>query len=95
MEPKAVFKYYITRVGNTVIIRRTSKRINQVKSMLYSKMNPEYRLVQLSYTGGKAVGTIHVSELAARCKMSVAIGKCHEISWSKVKALKPFLQKGE
>lgn len=94
MEAKAVYRYYAVRVYNTVIIRRTSKRISKIKSMLYKK-GTEFSLVQISYIGGKVIGTIYAAELHKRCGVSVQVSKCVEINWSKVKALKPFMQKGE
>ena len=90
----AAYKYYVIRVSNMAIIRRTLTTLKRVKSSLYSP-GTQFALVQLTYTGGKVVGSLPIKELALRTKIALNQGGCSQISRELYKALKPFMTQGE
>lgn len=88
------YRYFLTRLGNTIIIRRTAAKLKLVKSILW-KPGSEFRLAQVSYVGGKVLGTISYAELVKRTPHRVQQGGYLKVTRDQVSALKPFMQQGE
>lgn len=94
MVKKLTYKYFAIRVSNTVIIRRTSDGVQKIKSVLH-KPGSEFSLVQISYIGGKPIGSISYNELYNRTGYKILNLGYVRIPVEKVKALRPFLLKGD
>lgn len=91
---KKIFRYYAIRVGNTVILRRVTDKLQVVKSVLLNKKTG-FLMTQISYVGGRVVGTIHYTEWHKRGGPGINYGKATKIERSLARALKPFLLPGE
>jgi hypothetical protein len=89
---KKLFKYYAIRVANTVVFRRTVGQIQRVRSTLY-KPNSDFRLEQVTYVGGSAVGCISFLEWTKHGGARIPINGCLKITREKFRALDPYIQK--
>lgn len=87
-------KYFAIRMGNMVIIRRTTKFITKVKSTLVKK-GSDFDLVSYTYTGGKIVGALPYKDWQFRTRTLINNGGCLKTSREVVRGLKPFLTLGE
>jgi hypothetical protein len=92
MEARKPFKYYAIRVANTIVIRRTVGHITLVRSRLY-KPNSGFEVEQLTYTGGKSIGTMSYNEWVAHGGLRLA--KHAKITREQYQAMRLFLHKGE
>lgn len=93
MEKKTA-KYFAFRFGNVIILRRTVKQLQKVKSVLHRPMS-ESPLVQITVTGGTVVGTIAYPEWATRTNIKLVGGQCVKVPKQTITAIKPFLISGE
>jgi hypothetical protein len=92
MLQRKVFKYFATRVANIVILRRTVTKLTRVRSMLY-KPNSEFRLEQVTYTGGRIIGCLTYPEWAKYSKIGIQPGGCARLTREQVRALDPYIYK--
>lgn len=90
------YKYFATRVGDMVIIRRVLKELKVIQSKLY-KPGSEFALKQVSFTGGKVIGAIKFTDYTSRCGSDYRFGTRYVVRLDRsiVRALKPFLISGE
>jgi hypothetical protein len=91
---KITYRYFAILIYNTVIIRRTAKGIKLVKSRLY-KPGSQFSLIQLTYTGGKVIGTIDYNEWVKRGGARINQNKAVKVDRTFIKGMLPFLQKGD
>ncbi len=94
MERKLPFKYYATRVGNSIVFRRTVNKLYMVKSQLY-KPYTDFHLIQIGYTGGRIVATMPYKEWTRRGGSAINIGRYAKVPREQFKALSPFMQCGD
>lgn len=90
------YKYFAVKVDRMVVIRRTLVGLKVVTSKLY-KPGSDFTLTQTTYTGGKVVGAIKLSEYQIRCasRNSLLTKQVCKIDREFAKALTPFLIAGE
>lgn len=93
MTDKIVYKYYVTRTGATVIVRRAITEVRLVKSVLYKK-GSDFILSQVSCVGGKVIGTMPYVDWVKRSKLPITEHKVFTLDKQTITALKPFLYKG-
>lgn len=86
-------KYFAIRVGGMVVIRRTSVGLQRVRSKLY-RPNAEFALTQVSWTGGKVIGSLPYRELVNRVGIQITDNNCAKVSVDTVRGLRPFMIKG-
>lgn len=91
---KKTFKYYVFRMGDTVIFRKTAQGLKKVKSVL-RRPNSELAMVQVTVIGGILVGTMPYKEFYSRSRLGIDILQCKQIERTMVKALMPFIISGE
>jgi hypothetical protein len=89
---KKLFKYYAIRVMNTVVFRRTVNQIQKVKSVIY-KPNSDFRLEQVTYIGGTAVGSMSYNDWAKHGGSRLSINACIRVSREQFRALDPYINK--
>lgn len=89
---KKQFKYYAIRIADGIVFRRTTGKLQKVKSTLY-KPGTNFRLMQVSYTGGKVVGCMSYSEWVAHAQRGIATGNYAKIDRELFKALDPYISK--
>jgi hypothetical protein len=65
MAEKKPFKYYAIRVGGIVLFRRTVGTLQRVRSSLY-RPRTDFKLEQVTYTGGKVVSCMPYSVWVTR-----------------------------
>lgn len=88
------FNYFAIRVMNTVIFRRTVAKVKKVRSVLY-KPNTEFRLEQVTYTGGKVVGSMPYAMWVKHGGGQIKVSACISITRELFKAMGPYIQKGD
>lgn len=94
---KKLFNYYAIRIGGMIILRRTTGKLSIIKSTLYSKSTP-FALEQITYIGGKVIGTISYAEWLKRVSFvgsRLNNNNCTKVAREIIRSLRPFLQKGE
>ena len=89
---KKLFKYYAIRISNTVVFRRTVSQIQKVRSVIY-KPNSDFRLEQITYVGGNAVGSMPYSEWTKHKGTRLATDACVKIARETYRALDPYITK--
>jgi hypothetical protein len=89
---KKPFKYFAIRVGNTVVFRRTVGQLQRVRSVLY-KPKTEFRLEQVTYSGGRVIGCISYNDWATHGGARLAGNMCIRIDRAQYKALDPYICK--
>jgi len=92
MVQKKPFKYYAIRVANTIIFRRTVNQLFMVRSMLY-KPRSEFKLEQISYTGGIIIGSMPYIEWLNHGKREIRVNGCTRIQREDYRALDPYITK--
>jgi hypothetical protein len=93
-EVKKQFKYYAVRTTpNTVVFRRTVNKLQKIKSVIY-KPDTRFRLEQISYIGGKAIGFMSYAQWRM-LKGAFALKGCKQLTRDEFRALDPFMTKGE
>lgn len=91
---KKLFRYFAIRVANTILFRRTVDKITRVRSSLY-KPGTTLKLEQISYTGGRVIGSMPYSEWLRCGKRQITNNGYVAVSRESFRALKPYMQKGE
>lgn len=89
---KKPFKYYAIRVGNSVIFRRTVGTLQKVRSILY-KPRTEFKLEQITYTGGKIIGCM--SHIDWYNHMNKNLNSITRLTREQYRALDPYIYKDE
>jgi hypothetical protein len=87
---KKLFKYYAIRVGNTIVFRRTVSTLKKVRSVLY-KPGTEFRIEQITYSGGQAVGCMPYNDWATHGGKRLNICMCSTISRETYRSLAPYI----
>lgn len=94
MEKKKPFKYFAIRVGDMVVFRRTVNSITKIRSVLYNPHKADFRLEQITYTGGTVVGSIsYVMWCKYAGAIRISIGSCKQIDRSLFRSLDPYICK--
>lgn len=91
---KKLFRYFAIRVAGTIVFRRTVDKLSRVRSVLY-KPNTTLKLEQVSYVGGRVIGTMPYTKWLYVGKRQIANNGCTPISRDTYRALRPYIQKGE
>lgn len=92
MLQKKQFKYYAIRVSDNIVFRKTANTLRRVKSVLY-KISTDFRLVQISYTGGRIVGCMSYANWRECGGKPLAMGNCLRIDRELYRSLDPYITK--
>jgi hypothetical protein len=87
---KKIFKYYAIRVGNMIMFRRTINTLKKVRSVLY-KPGTEFRIEQITYSGGQAVGCMSYNDWATHGGKRLNSGMCSLVSRETYRSLGPYI----
>jgi hypothetical protein len=93
MPEKKRFKYFAILVANTVIFRRTVSSLQRVRSVLYSRLNAEFRLEQVTYTGGRVMGSMPYKQWLEHGGQALRLNSCTLVTRERFRALDPYMQK--
>lgn len=92
MTQKKPFKYFAIRFANTVIFRRTVNTLQKVRSVLY-KPRTEFRLEQVTYTGGKVIGCMPYATWVKYGAKQISDNGCIKLTREQYRALDPYIIK--
>jgi hypothetical protein len=91
-QKKKLFKYYVIRVCNMVVFRRTVSSLKLVKSRLY-KPRTEFRLEQISYSGGQAIGCMSYADWTRYGGRPLNLNNCSKITREQYRSMEPYISK--
>ena len=90
MEQKKPFKYYAIRVHNMIVFRRTVGKLNKVRSLLW-KPRSDFRMEQITYTGGKVVGCMTYTDWVNHGGRGIGLNGCLLVNRDHYRALGPYI----
>lgn len=91
---KKPFRYFAIRIAGTILFRRTADKLTRMRSTLY-KPRTELRLEQVTYTGGRVVGSMPYADWRKLGKREIADNGYCAVTRETFRALQPYMQKGE
>jgi hypothetical protein len=89
---KKPFNYYAVKTAGVVVFRRTVGKLQRVRSVIY-KLDSRFRLEQISYVGGTAVGFMSYKQWKLLMK-PIGLKGCKQLTRDEFRALDPYITKG-